>query len=146
MQYLWEIAQPFGLRFRAENQYRSSDASFVGAALCCEEAGTANRQALSAWPLRSTRLLLQNLAEPMSHVLFYESGQAREEAHAVYSGLTRSEGRRAPATSFSTALLAATMPKVAVTIITAPKPPAQSNRTPSPTKLFCRQTLPSPLG
>ncbi|MEE1905366.1 hypothetical protein V0R58_26475 [Pseudomonas inefficax] len=25
-------------------------------------------------PLRSTRLLLQNLAEPMSHVLFYESG------------------------------------------------------------------------
>ncbi|PLP92926.1 hypothetical protein CX682_08050 [Pseudomonas sp. FFUP_PS_41] len=45
--YLWEIAQPFGLRFRAQNQYRSSDASFVGAALCCEEAGTANRQALS---------------------------------------------------------------------------------------------------
>ena len=48
VEYLWEIAQPFGLRFRAENQYRSSDASFVGAALCCEEAGTANRQALSA--------------------------------------------------------------------------------------------------
>ena len=75
---LWEIAQPFGLRCRAENQYRSSDASFVGAALCCEEAGTANRQALSARPLRSTRLLLQNLAEPMSHVLFYERGRARE--------------------------------------------------------------------
>ena len=31
----------------AEKKYRSSDASFVGAALCCEEAGTSNRQALS---------------------------------------------------------------------------------------------------
>ncbi|PLP86889.1 hypothetical protein CXG52_08085 [Pseudomonas plecoglossicida] len=48
MQFLWEIAQPFGLRFRAENKYRSFDAACVGAALCCEEAGTANRQALSA--------------------------------------------------------------------------------------------------
>jgi hypothetical protein len=36
--YMWEIAK---------NKYRSSDASFVGAALCCEEAGTSNRQALS---------------------------------------------------------------------------------------------------
>ncbi|TXI04655.1 MAG: hypothetical protein E6Q70_12485, partial [Pseudomonas monteilii] len=42
------LPSPFGLRCRAENKFRSSDASFVGAALCCEEAGTANRQALSA--------------------------------------------------------------------------------------------------
>ncbi|MDR6357660.1 hypothetical protein Q3H58_004331 [Pseudomonas psychrotolerans] len=48
--------------------------------------------------------------------------------------------------NLSTARAAATMPKVAVTIITAPKPPAQSRRTPSPTKLFCWQTLPSGLG
>ena len=31
-----------------ENKYRSLGASFVGAALCCEEADTVNRQALSA--------------------------------------------------------------------------------------------------
>ena len=30
--------------------------------------------------------------------------------------------------------------------ITAPNPPAQSSFTPSPTKLFCRQMLPSGLG
>src|SRR5690606_3151374 len=48
----------------------------------------------------------------------------------------RSAGRRAPATSFSTALAAAAIPKLAVTIITAPKPPAQSSLTPSPTKLL----------
>ncbi|PJI73470.1 hypothetical protein CXG52_12160 [Pseudomonas plecoglossicida] len=41
------LPSPFGLRCRAENKYRSSDAAFVGAALCCEEAGTSNRQALS---------------------------------------------------------------------------------------------------
>ncbi|PLP91346.1 hypothetical protein CXG52_19245 [Pseudomonas plecoglossicida] len=44
---LWEITQPFWAARRAENKYRSSDAAFVGAALCCEEAGTSNRQALS---------------------------------------------------------------------------------------------------
>ncbi|RNF87223.1 hypothetical protein EFK07_17175 [Pseudomonas putida] len=37
----------FGLRCRAKNKYRSFEASSVGAALCCEEAGTSNRQALS---------------------------------------------------------------------------------------------------
>src|SRR5690606_17298501 len=58
----------------------------------------------------------------------------------------RSPGRRAPATSFSTALAAAAMPKLAVTIITAPKPPAQSSFTPSPTKLLLWHTPPSGLG
>ncbi|PBJ96175.1 hypothetical protein CMV24_05425 [Pseudomonas plecoglossicida] len=41
------LPSPFGLRCRAENKYRSPDASVVGAALCCEEAGTSNRLALS---------------------------------------------------------------------------------------------------
>ncbi|PJI72398.1 hypothetical protein CXG52_01780 [Pseudomonas plecoglossicida] len=41
------MPSPFGLRSRAENKFRSFEASFVGAALCCEEAGTDNRQALS---------------------------------------------------------------------------------------------------
>ena len=36
--------------------------------------------------------------------------------------------------------------RFAVTIITAPNPPAQSSLTPSPTKLFCKQMLPSGLG
>src|SRR5690554_3573620 len=58
----------------------------------------------------------------------------------------RSPDRRAPATSFSTALAAAAMPKLAVTIITAPKPPAQSSFTPSPTKLLLWHTPPSGLG
>ena len=40
----------------------------------------------------------------------------------------RSAGRRAPATSLSTSLAAAAMPKLAVTIITAPKPPAVPGR------------------
>ncbi|WP_354317403.1 hypothetical protein, partial [Pseudomonas sp. UYEF17] len=39
-------------------------------------------------PLRSTRLLLQNLAKPMSHVLFYESGHAREEAGIAINKIT----------------------------------------------------------
>ncbi|PLU84814.1 hypothetical protein CXG45_25710 [Pseudomonas plecoglossicida] len=34
------LPSPFDLRCRAENKYRSFEASFVGAALCCEEAGT----------------------------------------------------------------------------------------------------------
>ena len=37
----------------------------------------------------------------------------------------------------STAFEAATMPKVAVTMVTEPKPPEQSSFTPSPTKVFC---------
>src|SRR5690606_7293949 len=61
-------------------------------------------------------------------------------------GLTRSAGRRAPATSLSTARAAATMPKLAVTIIEAPKPPAQSSRTPSPTKPLLWQTPPAASG
>ncbi|PJI72676.1 hypothetical protein CSW00_16450 [Pseudomonas asiatica] len=35
-------ARPFELRWRVENKYRSLGASFVGAALCCEEARTDN--------------------------------------------------------------------------------------------------------
>ena len=37
------LPSPFGLRCRAENNYRSSDAFLVGAALCCEGVGTSNR-------------------------------------------------------------------------------------------------------
>lgn len=65
--------------------------------------------------------------------------------HPHYPG-SRSAGRRAPATSLSTIRAAATMPKVAVTIITAPKPPAQSSFTPSPTKALLWHTLPSGVG
>src|SRR3990167_1403089 len=64
--------------------------------------------------------------------------------HRVY--FIRSAGRRAPATSFSTVLATATMPKLAVTIIAATKPPAQSSLTPSPTKPLYWHTLPSGLG
>src|SRR5690606_6779468 len=76
------------------------------------------------------------------------NGQVRPRLPQRLQGLpaaTRSAGRRAPATSLSTARAAATMPKLAVTIIAAPKPPAQSSFTPSPTKLLLWQTPPSGL-
>ena len=69
---------------------------------------------------------------------------------APLPALRRSAGALLPTTTQrsrrSTALAAATIPKVAVTMVTEPKPPEQSSFTPSPTKLFCWHTEPSGLG
>ncbi|PWG68070.1 hypothetical protein DEM28_25400, partial [Enterobacter mori] len=70
------LASP-GLAFKA-------CAGPVAAALCCEGAIKAEGDVLPCRPLRSTRLLLQNLAEPMSHVLFYESWLAGDESVKAY--------------------------------------------------------------
>ncbi|PJI72065.1 hypothetical protein CSW00_20290 [Pseudomonas asiatica] len=58
------MPSPLGPRCRAENKYRSFEASFVGAALCCEEAGTSNRKALSVPASSQHKAAPTETAEP----------------------------------------------------------------------------------